>query len=127
VDTIVDRLQRLEWRPDRMHYGPLVFRLEHHRSSSWDLGEEAKIVVFSVTEGEDKPLKYPKMFREARYAVLSKIDLLPHVPFDVERALNFARRINPTLEFFQTSGLTGRGLDSWFSFLRTHAHGPAAV
>ena len=71
--------------------------------ASWDLGEEAKIVVFSVTEGEDKPLKYPKMFREARYAVLNKIDLLPHVPFDLDRAVACARSVNPDLTFFFTS------------------------
>ncbi len=53
--------------------------------ASWDLGETAKVVVFSVTEGEDKPLKYPKMFRLARCVVLNKIDLLPHVPFDLAR------------------------------------------
>ena len=88
--------------------------------ASWDLGEQAKIVVFSVTEGEDKPLKYPKMFREARYAVLNKIDLLPYVPFDVERAIDNALQVNPGLEFFQTSALTGRGLDEWFGFLRRH-------
>lgn len=89
--------------------------------ASWDLGEAAKIVVFSVTEGEDKPLKYPKMFREARYAVLNKIDLLPHVPFDVDRALGFARDVNPALEFFRTSALTGEGLDAWFTFLRAQS------
>jgi hydrogenase nickel incorporation protein HypB len=89
--------------------------------ASWDLGETAKIVVFSVTEGEDKPLKYPKMFREARYAVLNKIDLLPYVPFDVERAIDMALQVNPALQFFQTSALTGRGLSDWTDFLRAHA------
>ena len=93
--------------------------------ASWDLGEVAKIVVFSVTEGEDKPLKYPKMFREARYAVINKIDLLPYVPFDVERAVRFAKQVNPDLEFFHTSALTGRGLDTWFDFLRGHVVRPA--
>jgi len=86
--------------------------------ASWDLGEEAKVVVFSVTEGEDKPLKYPKMFREASYAVLNKIDLLPYVPFDVDRALAYAREVNPALRFFLTSALTGEGLTEWFEFLR---------
>jgi hydrogenase nickel incorporation protein HypB len=86
--------------------------------ASWDLGEEAKVVVFSVTEGEDKPLKYPKMFREASYAVLNKIDLLPYVPFDVDRALTYAREVNPALRFFLTSALTGEGLTEWFEFLR---------
>ena len=88
--------------------------------ASWDLGEEAKIVVFSVTEGEDKPLKYPKMFREADYAVLNKIDLLPHLTFDVEQALANGKQINPDLRFFRTSGLTGEGLDEWCEFLEIH-------
>jgi hydrogenase nickel incorporation protein HypB len=95
--------------------------------ASWDLGERAKIVVFSVTEGEDKPLKYPKMFREARYAVLNKIDLLPYVPFDVERAMRNALEVNPALEFFQTSALSGRGLDEWFGFLRRQVPAPAGA
>lgn len=88
--------------------------------ASWDLGEAAKIVVFSVTEGEDKPLKYPKMFRESRYAVLNKVDLLPYLPFDIDRAIENALQVNPSLQFFTTSALTGRGLGEWFDFLRTH-------
>jgi hydrogenase nickel incorporation protein HypB len=91
--------------------------------ASWDLGEDAKVVVFSVTEGEDKPLKYPKMFRQSRYAVLNKIDLLPHVPFDVDRAIGFARQVNPDLRFFLTSALTGEGMDEWYAFLREQVHG----
>ncbi len=94
--------------------------------ASWDLGEAAKIVVFSVTEGEDKPLKYPKMFRMARYAVLNKIDLLPHVPFDVDLAVRNARAVNPELEFFFTSALTGEGLDPWYGFLRSAVGATAA-
>jgi hydrogenase nickel incorporation protein HypB len=94
--------------------------------ASWDLGEAAKIVVFSVTEGEDKPLKYPKMFRESRYAVINKVDLLPYVPFDIERAIDNALQVNPELEFFQTSALTGRGLHEWFDFLRWNAAPMAA-
>ncbi len=92
--------------------------------ASWDLGESAKVVVFSVTEGEDKPLKYPKMFRVARYAVLNKMDLLPHVPFDVDRAVGLARQVNPSLEFFFTSALTGEGLGAWFAFLRSLVPSP---
>jgi hydrogenase nickel incorporation protein HypB len=95
--------------------------------ASWDLGENAKVVLFSVTEGEDKPLKYPKVFRQAKYAVLTKTDLLPHVPFDVELALGYAREVNPELEFFRTSALTGEGLDSWFNFLRELTRRPATV
>ncbi len=87
--------------------------------ASWDLGEEAKIVVFSVTEGEDKPVKYPKMFREARCAVLHKMDLLPHVPFDVERAAGFAHQVNPDLQILFTSAVHTDGLEEWYAFLRT--------
>ena len=95
--------------------------------ASWDLGEAAKVVVFSVTEGEDKPLKYPKMFRESRYAVINKIDLLPYVPFDVERATENALHVNPQLEFFQTYALTGRGLQERLDFLRWNTSRLAAV
>ncbi len=89
--------------------------------ASWDLGETAKIVVFSVTEGEDKPLKYPGMFRKASFAVLNKIDLLPHLSFDVDLAIANARSVNPDLRFFRTSARTGEGLDEWLEFLRVEA------
>jgi len=95
--------------------------------ASWDLGERAKIVVFSVTEGEDKPLKYPGMFRKASYAVLNKIDLLPHLRFDAELAIANAREINPALRFFRTSAMTGEGLDEWLDFLRSEAKARQAV
>ncbi len=95
--------------------------------ASWDLGETAKIVIMSVTEGEDKPLKYPKMFREARYAVLNKVDLLPYVPFDVERAISMALEVNPDLRVFQTSALTGRGMSEWLDFLRAQARQPVVA
>jgi hydrogenase nickel incorporation protein HypB len=96
--------------------------------ASWDLGEDAKIVLFSVTEGEDKPVKYPKMFQRARYVVFSKMDLLPHVPFEVERAVEFARQMNPELEFFFTSALRADGMDEWYAFLRSRVgHGSAAA
>lgn len=92
--------------------------------ASWDLGEEAKIVVFSTTEGEDKPLKYPKMFRMARYAVLNKMDLLPHLSFDVDLAVANARAVNPGLEFFYTSARTGEGMAEWLAFLRRRVGTP---
>ncbi|MDX1646045.1 MAG: hydrogenase nickel incorporation protein HypB [Longimicrobiales bacterium] len=85
--------------------------------ASWDLGEEAKVVLFSVTEGEDKPLKYPKMFQKASYAVLTKVDLLPHVPFDEAQAVAYAREVNPELRFFRTSSVDGTGLEEWYDFL----------
>lgn len=86
--------------------------------ASWDLGEDAKIVLFSVTEGEDKPVKYPKMFREASTVVLTKIDLLPHVPFDLDRALRYIREVHPAVEILSTSALRPDGLQPWYTFLR---------
>ena len=85
--------------------------------ASWDLGENAKVVIFSVTEGEDKPLKYPRMFERSDYCVINKIDLLPYLPFDMERAVACAREVNPDLKFFHTSALTGEGMDDWYVFL----------
>lgn len=92
--------------------------------ASWDLGEAAKIVVFSVTEGEDKPLKYPRMFERSTWAVLNKIDLLPYLRFDIDAAVANARTVNPNLEFFFTSALTGEGMEPWYQFLRRQARTP---
>lgn len=86
--------------------------------ASWSLGEDAKVVVFSTTEGEDKPVKYPKMFRVARYGILNKIDLLPYLNYDLSAATGFARDVNPNLELLYTSATTGDGLDEWFALLR---------
>lgn len=85
--------------------------------ASWDLGEREMVVLFAVTEGEDKPLKYPKMFENARRVVMTKTDLLPHVPFDMDRAVANALSVNPELEVFRVSALTGEGLTGWFEFL----------
>ena len=83
----------------------------------WDLGERAKVAILSVTEGEDKPLKYPDMFAAARLIVLNKIDLLPHVDFDVARCIEYARRVNPDIEVVQLSARSGQGLDDWLDWL----------
>lgn len=85
--------------------------------ASWDLGETAKLVLFSTTEGEDKPAKYPKMFRQSSHAVFTKVDLLPHLTFDMERAQAHAREVNPGLQFLFTSARTGEGLGTWYAFL----------
>ena len=87
--------------------------------AGWDLGETAKIVLFSVTEGEDKPSKYPKMFRAARWTVFTKMDLLPHVPFSVERAVHLAREVNPELNFLLASSVVEDGLEEWYGFIRS--------
>jgi hydrogenase nickel incorporation protein HypB len=84
----------------------------------WDLGEAAKVAVLSVTEGEDKPLKYPDMFAAAQLMVLSKTDLLPYVDFDVERCMAYARRINPSIEVLLLSSRSGVGMDAWLDWLQ---------
>jgi len=86
--------------------------------ANWDLGEREKIVLFSVTEGEDKPLKYPTMFERAHHVVMTKTDLLDHVPFDIHLAVANARQVNPALGFFELSALRAQGLPDWFAFLR---------
>jgi hydrogenase nickel incorporation protein HypB len=83
----------------------------------WDLGEAAKVAILSVTEGEDKPLKYPDMFAAARLMVINKIDLLPYVSFDVERCIENARRVNPGIEVLQVSATTGAGMQAWLGWL----------
>jgi hydrogenase nickel incorporation protein HypB len=85
----------------------------------FDLGERAKVVIASVTEGEDKPLKYPHMFRASRLVLLNKVDLLPYISFDVERFLHHARQVNSRLEVILVSAQTGTGLDRWYSWVRT--------
>jgi len=83
----------------------------------WDLGEDAKVVVLSVTEGEDKPLKYPDMFAAAMLMVINKIDLMPYVSFDVSRCIGYARRVNPGIEVLLVSATTGEGMDAWLDWL----------
>jgi len=85
--------------------------------AAFDLGEAHKVVILSVTEGEDKPLKYPDMFAASDLMLLSKADLLPHLHFDVARCLEYARRINPAIEFIQVSAESGEGLDAWAAWL----------
>ncbi len=89
----------------------------------FDLGEHRRIVLLSVTEGEDKALKYPHMFRASDVLVLTKVDLLPYLSFDVDQCLAYARRINPRLEVLQLSATRGDGLDQWYGLLRQTAAG----
>jgi len=81
--------------------------------TSYDLGEESKIVILSVTEGDDKPLKYPGAFVKSSLMVLNKIDLLPYVHFDMEAARRNARSLHPEIEIIETSCTTGSGLEAW--------------
>jgi hydrogenase nickel incorporation protein HypB len=83
----------------------------------FDLGEHAKVVIASVTEGEDKPIKYPHIFRASRLMIINKLDLLPHVSFDVDACVAFARQVNPDIEVLQISATTGQGLDAWYGWI----------
>ena len=87
----------------------------------FDLGERAKVVILSVTEGDDKPLKYPHMFRAAQIMILNKTDLLPYVDFDVARAIANARQVNPDITVLQLSARTGEGLEAWYDWLAAQA------
>jgi hydrogenase nickel incorporation protein HypB len=87
------------------------------------VGEDTKVVVLSVTEGEDKPLKYPLMFREASICIFNKIDLLPHLDFSLEEARENARQINPQLKFLEMSCKTGEGLEEWTDWLQSKMKG----
>jgi hydrogenase nickel incorporation protein HypB len=90
--------------------------------SSYDLGEECKIVLLSTTEGEDKPLKYPSIFAKSALMLLTKVDLLPYVPFNAELARDNARRVNPQIEIIDVSSTTGEGLDGWMQWLLSRQH-----
>lgn len=83
----------------------------------FDLGEHAKVAILSVTEGEDKPIKYPHMFRACQVMILTKIDLLPYVSFNVNDCLAYARQVNPAIEIFQVSATTGEGMSQWYEWL----------
>lgn len=86
--------------------------------SMFDLGESKRIVIISVTEGDDKPIKYPTMFATSDICIINKIDLLPYVDFDVEKAKEYALRVNHHLEFFEVSAKTGEGLEQWYRWLK---------
>jgi hydrogenase nickel incorporation protein HypB len=86
--------------------------------AAFELGEAHKVVILSVTEGEDKPLKYPDMFHAAGLMLLNKVDLLPHLRFDVELCIEYARRINPAIKVLQVSAYSGEGMAAWLQWVR---------
>jgi hydrogenase nickel incorporation protein HypB len=87
----------------------------------FDLGEWAKVVIVSVAEGDDKPIKYPHMFRASEVMILNKIDLLPYVQFDLERCIGLARQVNPRIRIIELSATRGDHLDAWYGWLREQA------
>lgn len=92
----------------------------------FDLGEKHKVAVLSVTEGEDKPVKYPHMFRAAAVMLLNKVDLLPHLDFDLEKCLAYAREVNPDMRVLPLSAQSGEGLAAWYDWVRAQAKEGAA-
>jgi len=87
--------------------------------SMFDLGESHRVVIISVTEGDDKPIKYPDMFRSSNICIINKTDLLPYVDFDVEKAKDYAMRVNHHLKFFELSAKSGDGMDAWYKWLKS--------
>ena len=86
--------------------------------AAFDLGEAHKVVILSVTEGEDKPIKYPDMFHAADLMLLNKVDLLPYLQFDVERCIEYARRVNRSIKVLRVSATSGEGMDDWYQWIR---------
>jgi hydrogenase nickel incorporation protein HypB len=87
--------------------------------SMFDLGENARVVIVSTTEGDDKPIKYPDMFAGSDICIINKIDLLPYLNFDVQKAEDYALQVNPNLQFFEVSATTGEGMEKWYDWLKS--------
>lgn len=94
--------------------------------SSYDLGEHAKIVLFSVTEGEDKPLKYPSIFSKAELCIINKVDLLPYLNFDIGLARENVRKMHPGVDIIEVSCKTGEGLNEWLRWIETRSQAASA-
>lgn len=93
----------------------------------FDLGEKFRVVIMSVTEGEDKPLKYPDMFHSSQLCIINKTDLLPYVPFNIEKARENVRKVNPQTEIIEVSCTSGEGLPEWYEWLRARVALPETV
>lgn len=87
--------------------------------AAYDLGEAAKVVLLSITEGEDKPIKYPDMFAAAQLMIVTKMDLMPHLTFDLDRCLAYARKVNPKIEIIKVSSTTDDGLTDWYKWIES--------
>jgi len=89
--------------------------------SLFDLGEHKRIVIFSITEGDDKPEKYPTIFHTSNVCIINKTDLLPYVDFDVEKAKKMALHLNPEMKFFEISAKTGEGMEEWYNWINSNS------
>ena len=111
-------------------YGSLLF-IENVGNlvcpSMFDLGETGRVVIMSVTEGEDKPLKYPNMFETSQVCIINKIDLLPYLEYDLEKAKGYAKQVNPELQFFEVSATKGQGMEDWIKWLSKNISEPKPV
>lgn len=87
----------------------------------FDLGEKERVVIISVTEGDDKPIKYPDMFHSSTLCIINKIDLLPYVSFSMDKAKEYARQVNPNLQFIEVSCTSGEGMSKWYQWLKEKA------
>jgi hydrogenase nickel incorporation protein HypB len=88
--------------------------------SLFDLGESSRVIVMSVTEGEDKPLKYPNMFRSATLCIMNKTDLLPYLDYDISKAIEYGHQVNPHLQFIKLSAKSGEGMQEWYEWLKNN-------
>jgi len=113
---IAHALQKLQPQDDSLLFIENVGNLVC--PASFDLGEAYKVVILSVTEGEDKPLKYPDMFHAADMLIINKIDLLPYLDFDLQQCINHARRVNPEIEILELSATKGEGLAQWYDWIK---------
>ena len=91
--------------------------------SMFNLGEQKRVVIISVTEGEDKPIKYPDMFHSSDICIINKTDLLPYLRFDLQKLKDYALQVNPNLRFFEVSALKGDGMEAWYDWLRQQLPG----
>jgi len=93
----------------------------------FDLGEKERVVIISVTEGDDKPIKYPDMFHTSTLCIINKTDLLPYVPFSMDKCREYARQVNPNLQFIEISCTNGEGLPAWYQWLKEKVLVPESV
>ncbi|OYU55484.1 MAG: hydrogenase accessory protein HypB [Chitinophagaceae bacterium BSSC1] len=114
---VLHAVQGMKLKPDSVLFIENVGNLVC--PAMFDLGEAERVVVISVTEGDDKPLKYPDMFHSSTICIINKIDLLPYVNFKVDKAKEYARRINPNLEIIELSCTSGAGLETWYDWLKS--------
>jgi hydrogenase nickel incorporation protein HypB len=116
ADMVHRALHELNPQPDSLLFIENVGNLVC--PALFDLGEHSKVVVISVTEGQDKPLKYPHMFAAAGLIIVNKVDLIPYVTFDLETCSGFARSVNPDVEILPVSATRGDGLEAWYDWIR---------